>query len=117
MNSSRLEFSYHLHRMRAPGQAALGSIPGELIQAVRRHQVIPFVGAGVSLGTKPGLFPDWKALLQGLSEELVAQCLPDAAESVNRKRSEGDFLTAAEIAFQQLGAFRFNRFLRRQFRV
>lgn len=103
--------------MRAQGQAAFGTIPGELIQAVRRHQVIPFAGAGVSLGTKPGLFPDWRALLQGLAEELVAQCIPDAAESVHRKVAEGDFLTAAEIAFQQLGAFRFNRFLRRQFRV
>lgn len=91
--------------------------PNELVQAVRQHRLIPFVGAGVSRGLRPGLFPGWRELLEELMEELREQQLHEAAEEGRAHLAASDFLDAAEVAFQQLGAFRFNRFLRRRFRV
>ena len=55
------------------------SIPKHLVEAVQKHQVIPFVGAGVSRGIKRGLFPGWKELLEGLAGELEEQYLPEPA--------------------------------------
>lgn len=94
------------------------NLPRELIEAVRRHQVVPFVGAGVSMGVKRELFPSWKQLLEGLAERLEQEALPEPVIAEVRQRiTGGDFLTAAELAFKELGAFRFNRFLRERLRV
>ncbi len=94
------------------------NLPRALVEAVRRHQVVPFVGAGVSMGVKRGLFPSWKQLLEGLSERLEQEALPEPVVAEVRQRiAGGDFLTAAELAFKELGAFRFNRFLRERMRV
>ncbi|MFL5353255.1 SIR2 family protein [Archangium sp.] len=94
------------------------NLPRELIEAVRRHQVVPFVGAGVSMGVKRELFPSWKQLLEGLAERLEQEALPEPVIAEVRQRiAGGDFLTAAELAFKELGAFRFNRFLRERLRV
>ncbi|HYO66564.1 MAG TPA: SIR2 family protein [Archangium sp.] len=94
------------------------NLPRELVEAVRRHQVVPFVGAGVSMGVKRGLFPSWKQLLEGLAERLEQEALPETVVAEVRQRiAGGDFLTAAEIGFREMGAFRFNRFLRERLRV
>lgn len=92
-------------------------LPKDLVEAVRKHHVIPFVGAGVSRGVKRGLFPGWDELLQALAGELEAQGLPDEAAQLLKDVATGDYLEAAELALQQLGAFRFNRFLRARFRL
>ena len=92
--------------------------PRELVEAVRRHQVVPFVGAGLSMGVKPGLFPSWPRLLEGLVERMREEASPDAALAEVRQRiARGDYLTAAEQAFQELGPYRFNRVLRERLRL
>jgi hypothetical protein len=92
--------------------------PRELVEAVRRFQVVPFVGAGISMGVKRGLFPSWIQLLEGLAERMHDEGLPDSAITEVRQRiTQGDFLTAAETAFRELGAYRFNRFLRERIRL
>lgn len=92
--------------------------PRELVEAVRRFQVVPFVGAGISMGIKRGLFPSWIQLLEGLAERMTDEGLPDSAITEVRQRiTQGDYLSAAETAFQELGAYRFNRFLRERIRL
>lgn len=94
------------------------NFPRELVEAVRRNQVVPFVGAGVSMGVKQGMFPSWKQLLEGLAERMTDEGIPESAVTEVRQRiAQGDFLTAAERAFTELGAYRFNRFLRERLRV
>jgi SIR2-like protein len=94
------------------------NLPRELVEAVRKHQVVPFVGAGVSMGVKRELFPSWKQLLEGLAQRLEQEALPETVVAEVRQRiAGGDFLTAAELGFKELGAFRFNRFLRERLRV
>ncbi|MCY1045634.1 SIR2 family protein [Corallococcus sp. bb12-1] len=94
------------------------NFPRELVEAVRRHQVVPFVGAGISMGVKRGMFPSWPRLLEGLAERMQEESLPESAiQEVNQRIAQGDYLTAAELAFKDLGAYRFNRFLRERFRV
>jgi hypothetical protein len=103
--------------IRAETEGAM-NLPRELVEAVRKHQIVPFVGAGVSMGVKRGLFPSWKQLLEGLAERLEQEALPETVVAEVRQRiAGGDFLTAAEIGFKELGAFRFNRFLRERLRV
>ncbi len=94
------------------------NFPRELVEAVRKYQVVPFVGAGVSMGVKQGMFPSWIQLLEGLAERMTDEGLPESAVTEVRQRiAQGDFLTAAERAFTELGAYRFNRFLRERLRV
>jgi|GEM_PF-1599446 len=91
--------------------------PRELVEAIRRHQLVPFVGAGISMGIKPGLFPSWPKLLEGLVDRMHEEASPEAAIAEVRQRiTQGDLLTAAEQAFQELGPYRFNRFLRERIR-
>jgi hypothetical protein len=94
------------------------NFPRELVEAVRRYQVVPFVGAGISMGVKRGLFPSWTQLLEGLAERMRDESIPESVIAEMRQRiTSGDFLTAAELAFKELGAYRFNRFLRERIRV
>jgi hypothetical protein len=94
------------------------NFPRELVEAVRRCQVVPFVGAGVSMGVKRGLFPSWLQLLDGLVERMRDESIPESViAEVQQRIAGGDFLTAAELAFKELGAYRFNRFLRERLRV
>ena len=92
-------------------------LPNDLVEALRRHDVVPFVGAGVSLGIKRGLFPGWRELLEALAVELENQQLQEAAAELRHHLAGDNLLEAAEVGLQQLGAHRFNRFLRGRFRV
>lgn len=94
------------------------NFPKELVEAVREYRVVPFVGAGISMGVKRGMFPSWIQLLEQLAERMDQEGIPDSAIAEVRQRiAQGDFLTAAEQAFKELGAYRFNRFLRERLRV
>jgi len=94
------------------------NFPKELVEAVREYRVVPFVGAGISMGVKRGMFPSWIQLLEQLAERMGQEGIPDSAIAEVRQRiAQGDFLTAAEQAFKELGAYRFNRFLRERLRV
>src|SRR4051794_21777885 len=46
-----------------PPTRGMMNFPRELVEAVRKNQVVPFVGAGVSMGVKRGAFPSWIQLL------------------------------------------------------
>src|SRR5690349_10365029 len=91
------------------------AIPSELVRTVREHRIVPFVGAGVSMGVRRGLFPSWSELLERLARELDENAPADAPR-VRHLVSTGDYLQAAEIAYKQLGAYIFNRTLREIFR-
>jgi hypothetical protein len=94
------------------------NFPKELVEAVRKHKIVPFVGAGVSMGVKPGLFPSWIKLLEELGQRMQEELLPDSALTEMQKLiAQRDYLAAAEFAFQELGPFRFNRYLRERIRV
>lgn len=94
------------------------NFPRELVEAVRKYQAVPFIGAGISMGVKRGMFPSWIQLLEGLAERMRDESIPDSAVAeVKQRIAQGDFLTAAELAFKELGAYRFNRFLRERLRV
>jgi len=94
------------------------NFPRELVEAVRKYQVVPFVGAGISMGVKRGMFPSWIQLLEGLAARMGEESIPDSAVAeVKQRITQGDYLTAAELAFKELGAYRFNRFLRERLRV
>ncbi len=95
-------------------------IPGELVRAVRNRRIVPFVGAGVSMGVKPGLFVSWGQLIEQLAaiiEEDGGADGADVAAQVRRLRDWGDHPQAAEVAYRKLGGFRFNRALRVGFHV
>lgn len=91
-------------------------IPIELIRATRERRIVPFVGAGVSVGVKPGLFPTWQALLEHLAVELHDNEFPEEARKVRQLIAAKDYLKAAESAHQHLGRYLFNGVLRRRFK-
>lgn len=94
------------------------NFPRELVEAVRKHKIVPFVGAGISMGVKKKFFPSWTQLIEELAIRMQEEFLPDTALAEMRHRiAQKDYLSAAEFAFQELGAFRFNRFLRERLRV
>jgi hypothetical protein len=92
-------------------------IPSDLIRVVREHRIVPFVGTGVSVGVKPGLFPSWKGLLEQLVVELDENDRAADAKLVRQLVDTENYLQAAECAYEKLGAYLFNRRLRRTFHV
>jgi hypothetical protein len=93
------------------------SIPKSLVEAVREHRVVPFVGAGVSVGVKRDLFPAWKSLLDGLAGFMA----DERVEEREVKRVRGlvmadELVLAAEAAHRALGPYLFHGFLRRHYR-
>jgi len=87
----------------------LSAIPRHLREQLRRHKVIPFIGAGVSCGVQDiqggvPLFPDWKTLLEKIHEELLDQRQISAAASFKQllEKQPPDFLGAAEIGWKNL---------------
>ena len=62
--------------------------PQTLIDAVRRQTLVPFIGAGISVGVVHGLsadhqFPDWNGLIARLASRLGAEGKPaDAAHTL-----------------------------------
>lgn len=93
------------------------SIPRSLVEAVREHRVVPFVGAGVSVGVKQGLFPAWTPLLENIARYMKEEGI-DAREvaRVNGLVVAGEFVLAAETALRALGPYVFHRFLRENYR-
>jgi hypothetical protein len=93
------------------------SIPRSLVEAVRERRVVPFVGAGVSVGVKQGLFPAWTHLLQNIAGYMAEEGID--ARDVERVRAlvmAGELVLAAETALRALGPYVFHRFLRTNYR-
>jgi hypothetical protein len=87
-------------------------IPQTLQKRLGNRQVLPFVGAGVSMAirhhaTKDTLFPSWKKLLLSGADWLEQENKrPDAA--IVRgflEREKPNYLEAAKIAREGLGVF------------
>lgn len=77
---------------------------------------MPLIGAGVSMGIKWGLFPSWKGLMEKMADELENEARGDAARKTRALITIDDYVRAAELGLRELGAYRFNRFLRQHFR-
>lgn len=93
------------------------TIPKSLIQQFAQGHVVPFVGSGVSLAVKSGLFPTWKELLGILADKLDAEGLPKQASIVRTHAELDEFFDAADKALRYLGEERFRRVMQDQFDV
>ncbi|MEZ5285877.1 MAG: SIR2 family protein [Vicinamibacterales bacterium] len=79
--------------------------PATLVDAVRQRTLVPFVGAGISVGAVHGLapelrFPSWPELIARLAGRLEAEQQQAHAAEV---KAEPNALRAAQIAVDRLG--------------
>ncbi|MFM7166585.1 MAG: SUMF1/EgtB/PvdO family nonheme iron enzyme, partial [Planctomycetaceae bacterium] len=82
------------------------SFDKDLLLAIARRKLVPFVGAGASLAVNQSQalkkFPSWKELLQCLVTVLQSKDAK-AANRVQATLEDGDLLDAADIALKKLG--------------
>lgn len=81
--------------------------PRSLVEAVRARTLVPFIGAGVSVGAVRLLppekrFPDWKGLIGRLAERLKQEGKAAAADQV-MAMLPNDVMAAAQTAANHLG--------------
>lgn len=79
------------------------NLPESLITAVANHRLVPFVGAGVSMSLKKGLFPSWPQLLERLASRLDKEGDADAASLVRIQVRKNRLDKAADEAIEGLG--------------
>ena len=80
--------------------------PQSLLDAARNRTLVPFVGAGVSVGAVIGLpadqqFPDWEELILRLADRLQKE--KGAGEAQPVRDALPDTMKAAQIAVDRLG--------------
>jgi vWA-MoxR associated protein C-terminal domain/SIR2-like domain len=80
--------------------------PKSLVDAVRQQTLVPFIGAGVSVGAVHGLapdkqFPDWQGLILRLAARLELE--QKAAEAAQVQAALPDTMAAAQLAVDSLG--------------
>ncbi len=93
------------------------TLPDSLIQQLAQGRVVPFIGSGVSLAVRRGLFPTWKELLRTLAERLQNDANEDAAEIVRRFVKKGQLNKAANEALDELGPARFREVMQSTFGI
>jgi hypothetical protein len=81
--------------------------PQSLVDAVAERTLVPFIGAGVSVGAVHDLepkmqFPDWKGLIGRLATRLRAEGKPAFADQVEAT-IPNDTMVAAQLAMDNLG--------------
>ncbi|MGQ0649602.1 MAG: VMAP-C domain-containing protein, partial [Gemmatimonadaceae bacterium] len=81
--------------------------PKSLVDAVRDRTLVPFVGAGISVGAVYGLppekrFPDWDGLIRRLAERLKEEGKPVEGANVIAALP-ADAMAAAQLAADSLG--------------
>lgn len=95
------------------------SFPKSLEIALAEGKVIPFVGAGLSLGVRDAsgdpLFPGWAELLHRAAEMLRAEGKAGAAKAVEGLVDGEELLDAAKHAAKGLQPARWQEFLKSQF--
>ncbi|MCP3915464.1 MAG: SIR2 family protein [bacterium] len=79
----------------------MGVTPGELLAAVRSGEVVPFVGAGLSVSVDRTLFPGWKELVQALADKTIDEKLD--ASKIAQAIAQGKLEDAAQHALDGLG--------------
>ncbi|HEX3183499.1 MAG TPA: SIR2 family protein, partial [Pyrinomonadaceae bacterium] len=84
-------------------------IPQSLQDRLRKHQIVPFVGAGVSMNvvdrdSHQPVFPGWRQLLNGAADRLEKELKPAEAGVVRAilRLPRPDFLYAAQQAREAL---------------
>lgn len=96
----------------------MGNLPSNLVEALKAREVIPFAGAGVSRAVTDDagrhLFPTWRGLLLAASDQLRAEGLTRKANRVQATLEDNEYLDAAKVARDALGALWFP-FLKAQF--
>ena len=94
------------------------NLPSTLVEALKARAVIPFAGAGVSRAVTDEagqpLFPTWRGLLLAASDRLRAEGLTAKANRVRATLEDNDYLDAAKVTRDALGALWFD-FLKGQF--
>jgi hypothetical protein len=95
------------------------SFPKSLEIALGEGKVIPFVGAGLSLGVRDAsgdpLFPGWAEVLHRAAEVLRAEGKAGAAKAVEGLVDDEELLDAAKHAAKGLQPARWQEFLKSQF--
>lgn len=84
------------------------ALPESLLTALRRGNLVPLVGAGLSMSVGRAVFPSWGQLLERLTERLRREALDAAAAAVAQSCAAQDYLQAAELALRWLLPARFN---------
>src|ERR1017187_9074611 len=96
----------------------MGNLPSNLVEALKAREVIPFAGAGVSRAVTDEagrhLFPTWRGLLLAASDWLRTEGLATKANRVQATLEDNEYLDAARVARDALGALWFP-FLKAQF--
>ncbi|OMO23166.1 SIR2 family protein [Vibrio lentus] len=96
----------------------MAKIPNSLIEQLNVNDVVPLIGAGVSMSLTKNdkrLFPSWKGLLEAAGEKLKSEGQDDGATLVNIYIKEGKYQKAAEEAHQRLKGKIWINFIREQF--
>lgn len=96
-------------------------IPQTLRSACAEKNLIPIVGAGVSMSLKRTsgdvLFPSWKGLLEKAAERLKLENIPKFADGVSAMLALDDYEQAANIARKGLTGGLWNSFFTENFEV
>lgn len=92
--------------------------PQSLVDAVRDRTLVPFVGAGISVGAVHSLapdkqFPDWKGLILRLATRLRDEQKATVADQVEDMLP--DTMAAAQLALDNLGPGGFRKEMERAF--
>ena len=93
------------------------TIPQALIDELVDGQVVPFVGSGVSLSVKRGLFPTWPELLHSMGERLEEDARAREATLVKTFWDMDRLFDAAAEAFRGLGKAGFYALMRERFQI
>ncbi|MEI7698282.1 MAG: SUMF1/EgtB/PvdO family nonheme iron enzyme [Planctomycetia bacterium] len=83
----------------------------DLMMAIAARTLVPFVGAGVSVGVTehaPRKFPSWTELIGKLAQTLDSKN-PKTAKRVRATIEDGDLLDAANVALEKLGKSDFTK--------
>lgn len=97
------------------------NIPESLINSLKNKNLIPFIGAGVSMSIqdKQGnkIFPSWKGLLERASEELKKENEDKFATAIDAMINLGDYKFAADYVKKGLIGSLWSDFFKRNFDV
>jgi hypothetical protein len=96
-------------------------LPASLINNLTKGDIVPFIGAGVSMSivNKNGkkVFPSWAELLRRAAEKLKTENLDKQSQIVNLQVDIGMLQEAAKIAQEHLQDRRWHDFIQSQFSV
>jgi hypothetical protein len=97
----------------------MDKLPQSLINALTEHNIIPFIGAGVSMSIKnkesKRVFPSWEELLENAAKKLDSECKEIDATLVKSFIKKKDYHQAAKYAYEGLNGGLWKAFIEQQF--